>query len=119
MNVGKSRILLNNLPSEPFAGVGLRVVTTFKYLGVLLGHVDLHPAYSTVIATAYQRAKFLAHLPLHMQERCELLKVWIPSLFEFPARVYLPSKLVISQLPNIYCLALGLDSWGIVLPFIV
>ena len=70
------------------------------------------------MATAYQRAKFLAQLPLHLQERCELLKVWILSLFEFPARVYLPTRVVISQLRNIYCLALGVDSWGMVLLFI-
>ena len=53
-----------------------------------------------------------------MQEHSELLKVWMLFLFEFSARVYLPSKLVISQLRDIYCLASGLDSWGVVLPFI-
>ena len=44
--------------------------------------------------------------------------MWILSLFEFPARVYLPTQLFISQLRNIYCLALGPDSSGMVLPFI-
>ena len=41
MNVGKSQILLKTLPSEPFAGLGLRVVRAFKYFGVLLGHPQL------------------------------------------------------------------------------
>ena len=40
------------------SGVGLQVVTAFKYLGVLLGHVDLDEAYYTCIATAYQRPNF-------------------------------------------------------------
>ena len=118
MILGKSRILLKNLPSPPYAGVGLRVVSEFKYLGVLLGHVSVDHVYASVVATTFQRAKFLAQLPLHLQERNELLKVWILSLFEFPARVYLPTQLVISQLRNICCLALGLDSWGMLLPFI-
>ena len=94
MNVGKSRCLLKNLLSPPYAGVGLRVVCEFKYLGVLLGHVTVDHVYASVVATTYQRAKFLAQFPLHLQERCELLKVWILSLFEFPARVYLPTQLV-------------------------
>ena len=89
MYVGKSRILPRKLPSPPYAGVGLGVVSEFKYLGVLLGHVIVDHAYASVVATPYQWTKFLARLPLHLQERCELLKVWILSLFEFPARVYL------------------------------
>ena len=54
----------------------------------------------------------------HLQERCELFKVPILCLVDFPARVYLPTQMVISQLRNIHCLALGLDSWGMVLPFL-
>ena len=53
MNVGKSRLVRKKLPSPPYAGVGLRVVSKLKYLGMLLGHVTVDHAYASLVATAY------------------------------------------------------------------
>ena len=108
MNVGKPYLAKRPAITAICTG-GTSCGFLIQISGVLLGHVTVDHVYASIVATAYHRAKFLAQLPLHLQERCELLKVWILSLFDSAARVYLPTQLVISHLRNTYCLALCLD----------
>ena len=86
-----------------------------KYLGVWIGHITTEQAFAECLAIALKRAQFLCKLPLGLDERVLILKIWIVPPLTFTARAYQPSDLVISQLRNIYWVGLKLTSWSVTL----
>ena len=67
---------------------------------------------------ALKRAHFLRSLPLGLNERVLILKIWNLPLLNFTARAYYPSGSVVAQLRDIYWIALKLNSWFVTLPIL-
>ena len=57
-------------------------------------------------------------LPLGLNERVLILKIWVLLLLDFTARAYQPNDLIISQLRNTYSVGLKLISWYVTLPIL-
>ena len=57
-------------------------------------------------------------LPLGLNERVLILKIWIVPLLNFTARAYQPNDPVIFHLRNIYWVGLKLTSWSVTLPIL-
>ena len=67
---------------------------------------------------SYRWPQLLRKLPLGLNERVLILKIWFLPLLNFTARAYQPNDLVISQLCKIYRVGLKLSSWSVTLPIL-
>ena len=109
INVDKSKLLLKgDLSPADYRDTQLLIVSKLKYLGVWIGHITTEQAFVECLAIALKRAQLLRKLPLGLNERVLILKIWILPLLNFTARAYQPNDLVISQLRNIYWVGLKL-----------
>ena len=119
INVDKSKLLLKgDLSPADYKDTQLLIVSKLKYLGVWIGHITTEQAFAECLAIALKRAHFLRKLPLGLNERVRILKIWILPLLNFTARAYQPNDWVISQLRNIYLVGLKLTSWFVTLPIL-
>ena len=79
MNKGKSAILLKGewLPQLQAAltQLGIPIQKTYKYLGILLGHVTPEQSFSLALNKALGRAYSMRSWELSLPERIELLKL--------------------------------------------
>ena len=122
MNKGKSAILLKGeWPPQLQAALtqlGIPIQKTYKYLGILLGHVTPEQSFSLALNKALGRAYSMRSWELSLPERIELLKLWILPLLVHPARAVFADDNVISTLTLIYHVSLRLNSWGITQPIL-
>ena len=65
---------------------GIPIQTSCKYLGILLGYVTPEQSFSLALNKALSRAHAMRSWELSLQERVELLKLWILPLIVHPAR---------------------------------
>ena len=113
----KRKLLLKgDLSPADYGDTQLLVVSKLKYLGVRIGHITTEQAFAECVANALKRAHFLRKLPLGLNERVLILKIWVLPLLNFTARAYEPNDLVFSQLRNIYWVGLKPTSWSVTLP---
>ena len=78
-----------------------------------MGNIMSKDAFATSMAEAQRRANIASTLGLSLQERVQILKVWILPVVLLTARAYCPDPVVISSLTTVFNTALGFDSWGI------
>ena len=103
INVDKNKLLLKgDLSPADYRDTQLLIVSKLTYLGVWIGHITTEQAFAECLAIALKRAQFLRKIPLGLNERVPILKIWILPLLNFTARAYQPNDSVISQLRNIH-----------------
>ena len=122
INKGKSAILLaRDWPPHVQALLsqfGIPIQSSYKYLGIVLGHVTSEQSFSLALNKALARAHAMRSWELSLQERVEPLKLWIVPLIVYPARAVHADENVCSTLILIYHVALNLNSWGITQPIL-
>ena len=112
MNAQKTFVLYKStLDPAPETVAGLTVVQKLKYLGIWLGHISAGQAYGPSLQAMYHRASYLRNLPLSLEEKAELLMIWIAPVVYLTAIAYAPNLQVESQLQIIQNLALSMNSW--------
>ena len=119
INVDKSKLLPKwDLSPADYRDTLLLIISNLKYFGVRIGHITSEQAFAKCLAIALKRAQLLRKLPLRVNERVLILKIWVLLLLNFTARAYQLNDLVISQLRNIYWVGLKLTSWFVTLPIL-
>ena len=94
MNVDKSKLnLKGDLSPADYRDIQLLIVSKLEYLGVWIGHITTEQAFAECLAIALQRAQFLRKLPLDVNERVLILKIWILPLLNFTAPAYQTQRL--------------------------
>ena len=78
-----------------------------------MGNISPKEAFAASMAEAQMRANIASTLGLRLQERVQILKVWILPVVLLTARAYYPDPVVISSLTTVFNTTLGFDSWGI------
>ena len=78
-----------------------------------MGNISPKEAFAASMAEAQRRANIASTLGLSLQERVQILKVWILPVVLLTARAYYPDPVVISSLTTVFNTTLGFDSWGI------
>ena len=66
------------------------VKPSFKYLGVLLGHLSVNKCYAPVPANMLARARMVSSLSLGMQGCTYLIAAWVAPVINVAARVCMP-----------------------------
>ena len=118
-NLDKSSILLKGqwdpVHRVQFLSKGLKIVEKYKYQGIVLGAKTTEEAYGPALRKATGRSFSMQPWSLSLDDRVELLQIWILPLLVYPARVVYPSDNVIAAVRTIYRVALKLSNWGITL----
>ena len=78
-----------------------------------MGNITSKDAFAASMAEAHRRADIVSTLGLSLQERVQILKIWMPPVLLLTARAYYPDPIVISSLTTVFQTALGFDSWGL------
>ena len=78
-----------------------------------MGNISPKEAFAASMAEAQRRANIASTLGLSLQERVQILKVWILPVVLLTASAYYPDPVVISSLTTVFNTTLGFDSWGI------
>ena len=119
VNCGKSGILLKGtwLPADKalVSTLGFPIVSSYKYLGILLGHVTPQEFFFLAVAKANKRAFAMCAWNLSFPERVMLFKLWVLPLLMHPVRVIFPTDVVVSSV-TVYWTALRMTSWTITSP---
>ena len=63
-------------------------------------------------------ARFVAHLPLSLQENTDIFTIWIEPVVYLTAQAYYPTAEVQGQLKLVQRIALELASWGLTAPIL-
>ena len=71
--------------------VGLTVKDRVRYLGVQIGHVNAEHAYAAPMAKMKARAVFLKTLPLELQDKAKIFRIWIQPVVQLTTKIYEPS----------------------------
>ena len=78
-----------------------------------MGNITSKDAFAASMAEAHRRADIVSTLGLSLQERVQILKIWMPPVLLLTARAYYPDPIVIASLSPAFNTALGFDSWGV------
>ena len=98
--------------------LGIPMKSSYKYLGILLGHVTSEQSFSVALNKALSRAYAMRSWGLSLLERVELLKLWILPLLVHPARAVCPDNNVCSTLQLVYNVAIKLSSCRVTQPIL-
>ena len=83
VNMQKSfAILKRQSCPAPERYVGLTVKDKVRCLGVQIGHVNAEQAYAAPMAKMKARVAFLKTLPLEVQEKAEIFRIWIQPVVQ-------------------------------------
>ena len=109
---------LKGLPADKalVSTLGFPIVSSYRYLGILLGHVTPQESFSLAVAKANKRAFPMRAWNLSLSERVMLFKLWVLPLLVHPARVIFPTYVVVSSVNTVYWTALRMTSWTITSP---
>ena len=122
INKGKSAFLLaGDWPPHMQALLSqfsIPIQSSYKYIGIVLGHVTSEQSFSVALKKALARAHAMRSLELSLEGWVELLKLWILPLIVYLARAVHADENVCSALTLIYHVALNLNSWGITQPIL-
>jgi len=80
-----------------------------------VGNVSTSQAFARALGEAQRRASARGAFPLSLDERIQLLKVWILPWLLLTSRTYCSDKSVDRSLRMVYKTALALDSWRVTL----
>ena len=78
-----------------------------------MGNISPKDAFAASMAEARRRANIASTLGPSLQQRVQILKVWILPVVLLTARAYYPDPAIISSLTTVFNTTLGLDSGGI------
>ena len=119
VNHGKSGILLKGqwalADQTLLSTLGFPIVTSYKYLGILVGHVTPLESFSLAISKAMKPAFAMRSWQLSLPERVMLFRLWILPLLVHPARIIFPTEVIVN---TIYWTALCMTSWTVTQPIL-
>ena len=99
---------------EPLTAVtSFAVKGSLRYLGVLLGHPTPAPACGPVVAKMIVCAHYVATLPLTLNEKAKILKVWNVPCCYLMAHFHDQTPAMVTLLNVIQPVALSVNSWGL------